>query len=183
MFSSTACLIATGVAILAALWDVCRGQIPNRLTYPAIIMGLCMGLWPATEPPLLASVSGLAIAFLTAWVVFATGSMGGGDVKLLAALGALLGYPIILDVLFYSIVTGCSFGLLAIVWHGSGRQTLCELKWFTLSFFYRGISSEVPARNLQLPFGVAIMLGTLWVLSLPALRISPALTLVMESLR
>jgi prepilin peptidase CpaA len=178
MPSAPSFFIAMSVVTIAAFWDVRTAKIPNMLTYPAIGIGLGIGLWPGTEPALISSLIGLAVAFLPALLLFATGGIGGGDVKLLAALGALLGYPIILDVLFYSVVAGSGLGLGLVVWHGRGLQTLRELGWLALSVVYPGLKAEVPAGDLRLPFGVAILLGTLWVLYVSAFRISPKLAIL-----
>jgi prepilin peptidase CpaA len=167
---------------IAALWDLRSARIPNALTYPAVAVGLVIGLWPGIEPGLLARVLGLLVAFVPALLLFAARGMGGGDVKLLAALGALLGYPLILDVLFYSVVVGSSLGLVLLVWRGRILQTLRELGWLARSVLYPGVQGEVPARDLRLPFGLAVMLGTLWAVYVPALRISPELAMVVRGL-
>lgn len=66
--------------LLAALADARTGRIPDALTLPALAFGLVVG-----------SPGGAAVCALPALWLFARGKLGGGDVKLLAALGALLG--------------------------------------------------------------------------------------------
>jgi len=56
---------------------------------------------------------GLAVGFAAGAILFALGGLGGGDVKLLAALGAILGFKGELGVLFYMALAGAVLALLA----------------------------------------------------------------------
>ena len=57
-------------------------------------------------------ISGLALGFVSGLILFRMGGFGGGDVKLLASLGAVLGLRDELTVMFYVAVVG---GMLALV--------------------------------------------------------------------
>ena len=88
---STLLFIALVVAITAAVWDIRQRRIPNWLTYPGIGLGVALrgllfgwkGLGSAIEGCLLAG----GIMFL----FYAVRAMGAGDVKLMAAIGSLVG--------------------------------------------------------------------------------------------
>lgn len=88
---------ALSVTALAALWDIRTGRIPNRLTFGAIGVGLVAhaligGVDQGTAGlmrGLLQALLGLAICAAVPTVVFFLRGIGGGDVKLFAALGAL----------------------------------------------------------------------------------------------
>lgn len=88
---------AVAVTGLAALWDIRTGRIPNPLTLGALAGGL---VGHAVAGGMVSGASGLAQGFLDALVgalvcaavptiVFFLRGIGGGDVKLFAALGAL----------------------------------------------------------------------------------------------
>jgi prepilin peptidase CpaA len=91
---------ALGVALTGAYTDARTGHIPNPLTLGSLAIAplLWFGAVAATEHSLfaglhaagLSAVGGLVCALGPAFF-FWRGGMGGGDVKLLAALGALLG--------------------------------------------------------------------------------------------
>ncbi len=149
-------------AIAAAIIDLRSRCIPNTMTYSGIILGLMAGLMPQFGPSLSDSALGLLIAFVPSLLLFAVGSLGGGDVKLLSALGALLGYPAILDVLFYSIVFGSVWGLSVIIWRGRAMEMLKGIWSLLVSLVYPGSYKIVPVRDLSIPFGVPIAVGTLW---------------------
>lgn len=114
---------AFGVAILAGsiligitATDFETGYIPNRFTYFGMICGLAFSMiFPAIHGKavwhegLLQSLGGLAggggILFLVGWlgsVIFRKDAMGGGDIKLLAMLGAFLGVKKALLIFFVS---------------------------------------------------------------------------------
>src|SRR3546814_11110270 len=78
--------------------DVCSSDLPNDLTLPLLWLGLLLALVPVLAD-LPSAVIGAAAGYLALWSVFwlfklVTGKegMGYGDFKLLAALGAWLGW-------------------------------------------------------------------------------------------
>lgn len=81
-----AMLLGTG----AAVEDLRRRRVPNWLTLPAATCALAAAACSGWRPLALAA-AGLAIGFLILLPFHWCGAMGGGDVKLMAAYGALLG--------------------------------------------------------------------------------------------
>ena len=99
---STAVSIAAGVALgtaaVAAFCDHRRGEIPNWLTLPPLVFaplvyGLAFGLEHALQSWGAALLGGLVPYFL-----FRRSAMGGGDVKLFASLGAIMGFDLLAGV-------------------------------------------------------------------------------------
>jgi leader peptidase (prepilin peptidase) / N-methyltransferase len=103
--SFTASAIFFAMLLVATMTDFETGLIPDEITYTGMIAGLVLSaighghftqeLW---YQRLLASLAGLLIGggilILTGWLgklIFRKDSMGGGDVKLLAMMGAFLG--------------------------------------------------------------------------------------------
>ena len=81
---------------IAAFTDLKSLEVPDWLTHGGIVLGLLIAtilsfvnwsIWP-----LVSSLAGLAITFAIACLMFYTGQWGGGDAKLLMALGALVGF-------------------------------------------------------------------------------------------
>jgi leader peptidase (prepilin peptidase)/N-methyltransferase len=108
---------ATLLALAVIDWDTT--VLPDALTLPLLWAGLvaaALGWLPGL--PLLQSVSGAAAGYLALWAVYwlfklATGKegMGFGDFKLLAALGAWLGWQAILPIVLMASVLGAAVGL------------------------------------------------------------------------
>lgn len=83
--------LAVAVALLAAIGDLRSGRVPNWLTYGALACGLLLGLVAAGPRGALRAFIGAVIAFAPPFILFLVNrSIGGGDAKLLAGLGALL---------------------------------------------------------------------------------------------
>src|SRR3989449_11780938 len=121
-------MLAVALAVCAAFTDVKARRIPNRLTYPAILIGL--GLQGALHgwKGLLLSASGGLLFGGVLMLFHLVRAMGAGDVKLATALGrmgGLVGSP---QLSFVSAVAGSALRLDFIV--ASGR--IVETLWNTL---------------------------------------------------
>ena len=86
----------TAVATLAlvftaAIWDFRQNRIPNWLTLSAIPAGILWNTFSGGFAGFQASLGGFAVGFGLLFILFAIGGGGGGDVKLMGALGAWVG--------------------------------------------------------------------------------------------
>ncbi|WP_020651414.1 prepilin peptidase [Massilia niastensis] len=102
--------------------------LPDDLTYPLLWAGLLVNL-NGTFVPLQDAVIGAAAGYLVLWAVYwlfklVTGKegMGYGDFKLLAALGAWLGWAMLPTVILLSSVVGAIVGISLIVFAKRGRD-------------------------------------------------------------
>jgi prepilin peptidase CpaA len=77
--------------ICAAVIDLRERRIPNWLTLLLAWSGLVQSLLPTGSITLSAAVLGMLIGLALPLALFVMGALGGGDVKLLAGLGAWLG--------------------------------------------------------------------------------------------
>ena len=103
--------------------------LPDSITLPLIWLGLAFNL-AGTYVDLHSAVVGAMAGYLTLWTVFwlfklATGKegMGFGDFKLLAALGAWLGWQMLPAIILLSSVVGAVVGISLIVASRHGRNT------------------------------------------------------------
>lgn len=97
--------IATLILVsTAAVWDFRQNRIPNWLTLSAIPAGILWNTWVGGFSGLQMSLAGFAVGFGILFILFATGGGGGGDVKLMGALGAWVGVSTTLTVFFLSSV-------------------------------------------------------------------------------
>src|SRR5919108_6008080 len=86
----------TDVVLLAAVagavvTDLRARRISNRLTYPAMLVGFAANLAFGGREGVTASAFGWLLALALLLIPCAIGAMGVGDLKLLAAIGALKG--------------------------------------------------------------------------------------------
>ena len=126
----------TGLATLLFLFllvamtfiDIDTQLLPDDLTYPLLWAGLLVNLH-GSFVPLQDAVIGAAAGYLVLWAVYwlfklATGKegMGYGDFKLLAALGAWLGWAMLPTIILLSSVVGALVGISLIVFAKRGRD-------------------------------------------------------------
>ena len=163
-----AALAALLVAALAARSDVRERRIPNRLTFPALLLGLLTHLALGGREGFLAALAGAAVAgavLLPGWLMR---WMGAGDVKLMAAAGAWLAFPHAVIALLASLVAG---GVIAaavalrrgVLWTAL-RNAALTASW---SLARAGGPAPPPVTTgIRFPFALAVLAGctmALWV--------------------
>jgi prepilin peptidase CpaA len=157
------------VLIVAAVTDLRRGNVYNWLTYPAILLGFALGAVEGAaaggvKDGLVNHVMGFGLGFGVLFVAYLFGGMGGGDVKLMAAVGALLGWPATLHAVFYSFLVGAAVGIIVVVWRGQVRVALRRL-WTAVRILplpTARLEEAAAVATFRVPFGFAVCIGTLW---------------------
>jgi prepilin peptidase CpaA len=112
----TVALASTG---WSAWTDRTTGLIPNRITGTACLVGLLLTGARGGADGLILGLAGGFVAALVPLILFKCGAMGGGDVKLFAALGVLLGPAGALETQFVAFAIGAAEG--AFVWFRNGQ--------------------------------------------------------------
>jgi len=102
-----------GLLILAVYNDIKTKKIPNKITIPAIIIGILWATVNSGFNGFLMSIFGFLLGLAVFLVPYMLGGMGAGDVKLMAAIGAIKGWKFIL---FTSLWTGLAGGIIVIVY-------------------------------------------------------------------
>lgn len=116
---TTSYALALAVVLLAALEDLRSRRIPNRLTLPAMLVGLCLHGAAGGPTGLWFSLAGLLTGFGLLILFYVLGGLGAGDVKLLAASGALLGAEGAQSVFIVALVLA---GIVSLVRLGGGPR-------------------------------------------------------------
>lgn len=169
-------ILMTTVALtaVAAVIDLRTGLIPNRLVAAgALAAPLYLGAIAWVEgvdrvpAALLSMTAGALVASVVPLILFRMGGLGGGDAKLLAVLGLLLGPSLGLQAELYAFVFAALFGPIKLILDGNLIPSMRASSGLLVSFVTggrRGQPLEQVNEGLtSLRFGPAILAGTLLV--------------------
>lgn len=151
---TAAALVLTWFLIALTFIDLDHQLLPDNLTLPLLWIGLLLSLWgpqPGSVPipaDLRSAIVGTLAGYLSLWSVYhlfrlLTGKegMGYGDFKLFAALGAWLGWKMLLPIILVAAVVGALTGVALIALQGRNRSTpiafgpfLAAAGWLMLMF-------------------------------------------------
>ncbi len=150
--------------------DLRSRRIPNVLCLGGLLLGLGLNVVSDGWSGALSSLIGFAVAILLLLPVFAVGGIGGGDVKMVGALGALLGSRLMLMGLVWGMVAGGVFMLVHLWRHGRMREKLESTRFMLIAALQtRSLEPlRAPANDpaaIALPYSVPLGLGTLLALS------------------
>ena len=157
-------LLLLPILTIAVVTDCRSRKIPNWLTLPAIVAGLVYhtaanGLWG-----FIFGLEGALLGFALLIIFYVVGGMGAGDVKLMGAVGSLLGPKGVFFVFLYAAITGGFLALALLWWKGCLRGTINRyvtiLKTILIT---RRIFYIPPEEKKDLPvlcYGLVIGLGT-----------------------
>lgn len=147
-------IVMTLMLVPITLIDADHQLIPDSIVLPLMWIGLAMSLWhpmPGATTLFIApdqAIVGALAGYLSLWSVYwlfklATGKegMGYGDFKLLAALGAWLGWQSLPTIILMSAVVGATFGIAMILLRGRDRSVpmpfgpfLAAAGWITMLY-------------------------------------------------
>jgi leader peptidase (prepilin peptidase)/N-methyltransferase len=149
-----AALVLTWFLVALTFIDVDHQLLPDDLTLPLLWIGLVLSLWapaaggaPIPVEPREAIIGAIA-GYLSLWSVYhlfrlLTGKegMGYGDFKLFAALGAWLGWKMLLPIILIAAAVGAVVGIAILAMRGQARSTpiafgpfLAAAGWLILLF-------------------------------------------------
>ncbi len=163
--------IAAGVlSLTACLFDLKQRRIPNVLTFGGAAVALAFSLWTGGFAGLVMAAAGWAVGLLAFLPIFALRGIGGGDVKLLAALGAWIGPGQAVWLALWTALSGGVFALVVAGLHNYGGQAFRNV-WGMLSYWrvmglgpHPGLTLET-SPGPKLPYSIPIAAGlglTLW---------------------
>src|SRR5262245_15609976 len=157
-------ILLVPLAIVITYYDVRYRRIPNVLVLCALISGLTANAVINGWGGLRASLAGCAFAFGLMLVLHIFGALGAGDVKLFAAIGAVIGAHLVLPTFVVIVLTGGVLAVLTTLRVGTFRETLSRVGYlfYSILFSWRVPRFVLPANKSQtIPYGVAITIGSL----------------------
>ncbi len=159
--------VVLGIALVISLvTDAMTRRILDVVSLPAIAISLGLRLWfqglgDLEHGFVSGLVSGIGSAGLFALLARKGKGFGWGDVKLMGAVGAAFGYPLVMAALVFISLVGALQALITLLWQGE--------TWLTLQGFaqrwgarLKVLPKQTPPPTRHIPYGIAIALGSFW---------------------
>jgi len=155
------------VLVAGSYTDLRYEKIYNWLTLPAVLVGLAGhavvgGLAGENQLQLglAGSAAGLAVGFLPLMVAWLAGGIGGGDAKLMGAVGALTGWQFTLAAMMYGFAVAAVMAVAVMIARRVTRTTVRRM-WRSLVLIVRARQVTDPAtpESPKIPFGLALCIG------------------------
>jgi prepilin peptidase CpaA len=160
-------ICALGVASVAAVEDIRNRRVPNWLTYGAmlsalVVRGIALG-WMGLAGSVIGLIGGSALLL----ILFMLGGIGGGDVKLMGAVGAWVGAVEVFTILTAAAISAAVAGIIYLAVRGGLWETLWNTRELLQHHATSGLKPHPElnlrqSRSVRVPFAPAIALGTLF---------------------
>ena len=153
---AVAVIVLAGLA--AAAIDLRTRRVPNALTGAVAVMGLALAGIHAGSVSLVMAIAGCAAGLALMLPGYVLGATGGGDVKLFAAMGTLVGPRAILFGFLYTAIAGGVIAVAVALMRSSLRQTVGRAAAMATG----GVTAaevERPLHNNRFAYAPAIAIG------------------------
>lgn len=160
-------IVLGSVLLISFITDIRKRKILNIITFPAIIFAFMFYTIFEGWSGFLFSGKGFLVGLCLLLIPYLLGGMGAGDVKLMSAIGALMGTSFVFYSFIYTALIGGGIGLVLIF---KTRGFMNSIKAFYFNFtnivlLRCNLGSMIIPTNtkssISFPYGVAIVLGTL----------------------
>ncbi|MGG3468011.1 prepilin peptidase [Neobacillus pocheonensis] len=157
-------IVLLAALIICLITDLKSRKILNIITLPTIAFGLIFNILTSGLDGFLISGKGFLVGLAILIIPYLLGGMGAGDVKLMAAIGALMGTSFVFYSFIYTALIGGVIALLLII-KTNGLRNSIKSFFFNVVLFRSNLGSIILSKNkessVSFPYGVAIVLGTL----------------------
>jgi len=168
------------LVLAAAVYDVRYRRIPNWISVSGAAVGLALNTFLyGGVPGLVFSLKGLALGFGVYFLLYAVRAMGAGDVKLMGAVGALVGWEDWFGIFLVTAILGGVLALIVVVARGRVKRTFWnvgyifgEMRHGRPAYINREELDVKNPKSVGLPHGAVIAVGTIFFLALGA-RFTP----------
>src|SRR5580692_2194139 len=167
-------LLGTGQILLgilvaiAAVFDIRYRRIPNWLVLAGIIIGISWNVYSSGWSGLGRAAAGLGLGFVLYFPLWLLRARGAGDVKLLAAVGAITGPGNCFWIFLLTAILGGIIAVILLLFRGRARQTFFNVGWIIRDLIHLRApyksSAELDvttSKGLRLPHGAMIAVGAI----------------------
>ncbi|HEV8039465.1 MAG TPA: prepilin peptidase [Bryobacteraceae bacterium] len=151
---------------IAAVYDIRFRRIPNWLVLMGLVLGLGLNTFLLRWPGARASLLGIVLAFLIYFPLYLLRGMGAGDVKLMAAIGAIVGPANWFGIFIVSALLGGIVAVFLLLARGRLLNSLWNIGFLAQRLFsfrapYAREELDISSpKSVKLPHGVAIACGS-----------------------
>ncbi|MBI0577634.1 prepilin peptidase [Neobacillus cucumis] len=160
-------IVLVSVLVICVITDIKSRKILNVVTLPTIVFGLTYNLFNTGFDGFLFSGKGFLVGLGLLFIPYILGGIGAGDVKLMAAIGALMGSSFVFYSFIYTALFGGAIALILII-KKKGLSNIIKSTFFNVVFFKCNLGSIILTKDknssISFPYGVAIVLGTFYLL-------------------
>jgi prepilin peptidase CpaA len=161
--------ILLGILVaMAAIYDIRCRRIPNWLVLAGIIAGLSWNVYSSGVSGLDHAAAGLGLGFILYFPLYLIRARGAGDVKLLAAVGAITGPGNCFWIFLLTAVLGGVIAVLLLTIRGRLQKTLFNVAWIVRDLLHLQApfksSDELDVtttKGMRLPHGAMIAVGVI----------------------
>jgi prepilin peptidase CpaA len=160
----TSFALLTLMLLLAVRHDIRSRRIPNLLVGAGMLAGLACAAAPGGMG-LPWALAGMGLGLVCLLPLYALGALGAGDVKLMAAVGGLIGPHGMPLALLWTLLAGGLLTLLVTLYHGTAMQMLRNVRDMLTCALWRLACREMPRLEPaglsagKMPYAIAIACG------------------------
>lgn len=169
-------VLLTPILIIACTTDIRGQRIPNWLTCSAALAGLVCQAATGGLHGFLVGIGGLALGLALLMPFYLAGGMGAGDVKLMGAIGAIIGPKAVFSAFVFTALVGGVYAVIILIVHGYLKETVSRYGGMLKALCCTGGFAYVrPTEKESKPllcYGVAIAAGTFLSLILKDMQVN-----------
>ena len=158
-------IVLTSVLTVAVIADIRFYRIPNWLTFPSMLFGICYHTYANGFHGFVLCMAGLFLGICVFVPFYIAAGMGAGDVKLMGVVGVFLGPGGVFAAFLATAVVGGLYAIILLKLNGLLKETIIRYRvMLTTLLISRRIDYIPPEKGAKKPFmayGVAIAIGTL----------------------
>jgi prepilin peptidase CpaA len=168
LFTEPRIAVLLALLAIAAVTDFRTFRIPNWVTGGGIAFALVYSLFtPIGGPSLSGALGGMLLGFLITVPMYALRTMGAGDVKLVAMIGAFLGPQGVLFAILFSFITAGAAAIAFASANGALKRMFGNVRAIAEGVAWSTLGGVRPVARLEpgssvgsLAFGISIAIGT-----------------------
>ena len=159
-------IFLTLILIIAAISDIRAHKIPNWLTFSTMVTGIVFHTYTKSWEGFLFSLEGIFLGFAFLLIFYFLGGTGAGDVKLMGAVGGILGPKGVFTAFLFIALLGGIYSIILLVLHEGLKDMVKRYGKMLNTFIFTTSITYIPPETNKgkkpvLCYGVVIALGTL----------------------